>query len=196
MSGPVREPLFVLLAAVGFVLLIACANVANLLLARALTRTREMAVRAALGAGRGRLVRQLVTESVLLWVGRQASAASACGAFLSASDRICSRCELPRLGRSRSTLPVLGFSALLSVADRCCVFGLLPGTERVAHPPERRAGVGTRGSVGASSRRTRQALVIADLAVALVLLVGAGLMLKSVAGCCSVDPGFDQRAAC
>ena len=187
-SGPVREPLFVLLAAVGFVLLIACANVANLLLARTLTRTREMAVRAALGAGRGRLVRQLVTESVLLWVAGGVGGLAVGAAVLQGLIQLFPG-ELPVASQIAIDLPVLGFSALLSVLTGL-VFGLLPALSASSSRMSGALASGTRGAVGSSSRRTRQALVIADLAVALVLLVGAGLMLKSVSRLLQVNPGF------
>ena len=177
--------------AVGFVLLIACANVANLLLARTLTRTREMAVRAALGAGRGRLVRQLVTESVLLWVAGGVGGLAVAAAVLQGLIQLFPG-ELPVASQIAIDLPVLGFSALLSVLTGL-VFGLLPALSASSTRMSGALASGTRGAVGSSSRRTRQALVIADLAVALVLLVGAGLMLRSVSRLLQVNPGFDPR---
>ena len=190
-SGPVKEPLYVLLAAVGFVLLIACANVANLLLARGMSRTREMAVRAALGAGRARLIRQLVTESLLLWTAGGV-AGVALGALLLRALADLAPVELPRAAAIGIDGSVLAFSALLSVATGL-LFGLLPALNTTPLRLSHALASDARGSVGASSRRARQALVIIDLAVALVLLVGAGLMLKSVGRLVSVDPGFNSE---
>jgi putative ABC transport system permease protein len=189
-SGPVKEPLYVLLAAVGFVLLIACANVANLLLARGMSRSREMAVRAALGAGRARLVRQLVTESLLLWtVG--GAAGVALGALLLRALADLAPVDLPRAAAIGIDGSVLAFSALLSIATGL-IFGLVPALNSAPLRLTQALGSNTRASVGSSSRRARHALVIVDLAVALVLLVGAGLMLKSVGRLVSVDPGFNS----
>ena len=189
-SGPVKEPLYVLLVAVGFVLVIACANVANLLLARGMNRTREMAVRAALGAGRARLVRQLVTESLLLWTAGGA-AGLGIGALMLEALKSRAPVELPRAAAIGIDGPVLAFSALLSVATGL-LFGLLPALNTTPLSLSHALASDTRSSVGASSRRARQTLVIVDLAVALVLLVGAGLMLKSVGRLVSVDPGFSS----
>jgi putative ABC transport system permease protein len=190
-SGLVKEPLYVLLAAVGFVLLIACANVANLLLARGMNRTREMAVRAALGAGRARLLRQLVTESLLLWTAGGA-AGLAIGALLLFALKSGAPIELPRAAAIGIDGWVLAFSALLSVVTGS-LFGLLPALNTTPLSLSHALASDTRSSVGASSRRARQTLVIVDLAVALVLLVGAGLMLKSVGRLVSVDPGFNTE---
>ena len=189
-AGPVREPLMVLLAAVGFVLLIASANVANLLLARGMTRTREMAVRAALGAGRARLVRQLVTESLLLW-SAGGIAGLAVGAFLLRTLSSLAPVELPRAGAIAIDGSVLAFSALLSIGTGV-IFGLVPALNAAPTRLGNALATDARGSVGAASTRARRVLVIAELAVALVLLVGAGLMLKSVARLLNVDPGFNS----
>ncbi len=189
-SGPVKEPLYVLLAAVGFVLLIACANVANLLLARGMSRSREMAVRAALGAGRGRLIRQLVTEGLLLWTAG-GIAGIAVGAFLLQTLADLAPVELPRAAAIGIDGWVLGFCGGLSIVTGL-LFGLLPALNTPLRLTNALAS-DARGSVGTSSRRARQALVVIDLAVALVLLVGAGLMLKSVGRLVSVDPGFKSE---
>lgn len=185
-SGAVREPLLVLLAAVGFVLLIACANVANLLLARAMNRTREMAVRAALGAGRGRLVRQMVTESCLLWAGGGV-AGLAVGALALEGLMNIAPVDLPTSTAAAIDLRVLLVSAGTAIGTGL-LFGLVPAlavTRQTTLRP------GSRGVAG-GSRRARQTLVVVDLAVALVLLVGAGLMLRSVSKLLDVSPGFES----
>ena len=187
LSGAVREPLFVLLGAVGFVLLIACANVANLLLARALNRSREMAVRAALGAGRGRLVRQMMTESCLLWVVGGAGGV-AVGALLLEGLLKLAPLDLPAHAAAAMDVRVLLFSTAVAIGTGL-LFGALPAlsvTRETSLRPDLRG-------VAGGSRRARQTLVVVDLAVALVLLVGAGLMLKSVSKLLAVDPGFDGR---
>jgi putative ABC transport system permease protein len=177
----------VLLGAVSFVLLIACANVANLLLARGLNRTRELAVRAALGAGRGRLIRQLVTESVVLWtIGGAVGIAMA--AWLIGRLVALAPGDLPRTAATSVEPRVLAFAVGLSVLTGL-VFGLFPA---LGASSTRLAGAlsGARGAVGSSPRHARAALVVVDLAVAVVLLAGAGLMLQSVARLVALDPGF------
>ena len=189
-SGSVRQPLFVLLGAVALVLLIACANVANLLLARAMSRSREMAVRAALGAGRSRLVRQMVTESTMLWIVGGAAGVAVAFLLLRLLATIAPG-DLPRSSVIAIDLPVLAFSAVLSVLTGL-LFGLLPALGATSGRLSGALSSGARGSVGTTSRRLRQTLVVMDLAVALVLLAGAGLMLKSVASLLDVDPGFSS----
>ena len=188
-SGPVREPLLVLLGAVAFVLLIACANVANLLLARAVGRTREIAVRSALGAGRGRLVRQMVTESVMLWALGGAAGIALAAVLLNLLSSL-TPADLPRAAGIAIDRRVLAFAAGLSVLTGLA-FGLFPALG--ATSARLGAALGsTRGAVGGTSRRVRQGLVMLDLAVALVLLAGAGLMLRSVGRLLDVDPGFNS----
>ena len=186
--GRIRPAVVVLLGAVGFVLLIACTNVANLLLARASTRERELALRAAIGAGRGRIVRQLLTESVLLaaiggaaglllaWVGLDA--------LVAAAPR-----DLPRLDEIRIDGRVLLFTLALSIATGL-LFGVAPALQTAAVDPGRTLKEGGRGTtmVGQSLRR---GLVVLEVALAVVLLVGAGLMIRSFVNVQRVDLGFD-----
>ncbi len=192
--GPVREAILLLFAAVAMVLLIACANVASLQLARAAARSREMAVRLSLGARRAHLVRQLLTESVLLGAcGGAAGLIVAEGALrvLLATGAA----GLPRLAGAGSGIDgrALLFSAALSLVTGM-VFGLVPALEASRTPV---AGalheVGRAATSGRRARRARSVLIVAEVAVALVLLAGAGLLLKSFSRVMAVDPGFDPR---
>jgi len=188
--GDVRTPLLVLLGAVAFVLLIACANLANLLLARTLGRGREIAVRSALGAGRGRIVQQLLVESVLL--GIVGAAVGLLGASLGLNAIVSSiGQELPRVGEITIDGRVLAFT---------CAIGVLTGLLAGVAPAWRltkgdinetlKRGLGRAGSE-AGERLVRSGLVISEVALALVLLVGAGLLIRSLSHLQSVDPGFD-----
>ena len=185
----VQRPLLVLFGAVAFVLLIACVNVSNLLLARATTRTGEIAVRAALGAGRGRLVRQLLAESVVL------SLAGGAAGLLLASWGVralmsMAPADLPRAATVEIDTTVLAFSVVLSIAAGV-LFGTVPAL--IASKPNlaiflrdvRRDGGFTGGR-----RRVRELLVSAQVALALVLLAGAGLAIRSFQRLTHVDPGF------
>jgi putative ABC transport system permease protein len=190
----VSARLWVLAGAVGFVLLIACANVAGLLLARATARSREFAVRAALGAARLRLIRQLLVESVLI-----AAAGGAAGLLLAnwtlrwiASS---TALELPRAGEIRLDWIVLGFIAGLSLATGV-LFGLVPSLG--ASRPDLAAVLRASGEAAASSRRrlafglsARGVLVVAQVALSMILLTGAALLMQSVARIRGVDPGFN-----
>ena len=187
--GDVRPMLVVLLGAVGFVLLIACANVANLLLARAAARQKEMAIRGALGASRARVVRLLLTESVVLAV-----LGGAVGLILASwsLDLLVSLkpANLPRLAEIGINRTVFVFTLAISVVTGI-VFGLVPAFQ--ASKPDLNEGLkdSGRGATGGPGRhRVRTLLVVSEVALSLVLLVGAGLMMRSFARLLAVDPGF------
>ncbi|MFL5578252.1 MAG: ABC transporter permease [Gemmatimonadaceae bacterium] len=186
--GKVRPALLAMLGAVAFVLLIACANVANLLLVRAAARESEIAVRTALGAGRGRLVRQLVTESVLL-----ALAGAVLGALLAswAVDAVVAfgPRRLPRLDEVAVDGHVLLFAAAIAVATGIA-FGLVPALQAARPDIGQVLNASVRGTSRGGAQRTRSALVMSEMALAVVLLVGAGLLIRSFTRLIRVDPGF------
>jgi putative ABC transport system permease protein len=190
--GDARSGLLMLFAAVGLVLLIACANLSNLLLARATARNKEINVRVALGATRWDIVRQLLTESVLLAV----TGATAGLGFAVWALRVLLRFapgELPRVSESGLNLPVLAFTAAVAVFTSL-LFGLIPALHAT------RAGLASSlnegGRSGTETRvhtRLRDAFVVVETALAVVLLAGAGLMLRSLLGLARVDPGFAKN---
>ncbi len=185
----VRPALLVLFGAVGFVLLIACVNVANLMLARAAGREREMAVRTAVGAGRGRLVRQLLTESVVL-----ATAGGIFGFVIAfAALRLLVAVapeDLPRVADIGIDPWVLTFTIGVSVGTGL-LFGLAPALHTARSNFAESFKEGGRGSTtGARGRRVRTVLVVAEVALALVLLVGAGLLMRSFRQILQTDPGY------
>jgi predicted permease len=186
--GDVRTRLLILLGAVGLLLLIACANVANLLLARATTRQREIALRAALGASRWRIVRQLVSESVMLSVLGGALGIVAAHQALSLLKAILPA-DTPRLADVSVDTRVLLFTALLSVLTGI-LFGLVPaaGASKVDLTKSLKAG-GDRGGSSGNNHLTRS-LVVAEVAVSVVLVIAAGLLVKSFWNLSHADPGF------
>jgi predicted permease len=194
--GDVRKALLVLLGAVSFVLLIACANVANLLLARATLRRREIAIRSSIGAGRGRIIRQLLTESVLLSL-----AGGALGLLIGYAGvralLTLNPGDIPRIGQRGALLMldwrVLVFTLVISFLTGI-LFGLIPAfnasrTDLNATLKES----GLRSGSGLLRNKSRSLLVIAEMSLAVVLLVGAGLMIRTFGMLRSVDPGFDAH---
>ena len=189
--GDTGKALYTMLGAVGFVLLIACANVANLLLVRAATRESEIAVRTALGAGRGRLVRQLVTESVLL-----AAAGGVIGMALAAwaVDAVVAfgPAALPRLNEIAMDGRVLLFTTAVALGTGL-LFGLVPALHAARPDISQMLRESVRGTSRGGAQRTRGMLVVTELALAVVLLVGAGLLVRSFMRLVNVDPGFSTE---
>ena len=191
--GDTRRALVVLLGAVGLVLLVACVNVANLLLARISAREGELAVRAALGAGRGRIVRQLFIESLLLALVGGAAGVLLAGVLVDALIALQPQ-DVPRLAEVRVDRVVLGFAFGLSLVTSV-LFGALPALQvsRRATAPALRHG--SRGILGGARPGLRGGLVVGQIALAMVLLVGSGLLIRSFSLLRQVDPGFDARSA-
>ncbi len=189
--GGVRTGLIILLGAVGFVLLIACANLATMLLARASARERELAIRVALGAGPWRVLRQLLTESVILAVVGGAAGLLLSVWGLELLKRIGAR-TIPRLAEVNLDFSVVAVTTAVSLGTGI-LFGLIPAL--VSAKPELTEALkeGGRGSTAGTRRnRIRNSLVVAEIALALVLLVGAGLLMKSFVRLQNVDPGFNS----
>ncbi len=190
--GDVRPALLVLSAAVALVLLIACANVANLFLARAATREREIAIRTALGASRFHIVRQLLLETLLL-----ALLGAAAGLLLASwsTDALVALgpAGLPRLKEIRVNGFVVAFTFGIALLTSL-IFGLVPALQVSRPQVEQSLKEASRGSTGGTrSHRLRSAFVVSQFALSLVLLVGAGLLMRSFAGLRSVQPGFEPR---
>jgi putative ABC transport system permease protein len=189
--GERRRPLLVLLGAVGLVLLIACANVANLLLARAGAREKELAIRGALGAGRFRLARQLLTENLLLAVAGSAAGLLLASWLISLVGSLNSTDTFGELGRVAAITidrRVLGFTLLMTLVTGT-LFGLLPAL-RLSRPDLNVSlKEGGRGG-GLHGRGLRNALMVGEVALAIVLLVGAGLLIRSFVKLLNVNPGY------
>jgi predicted permease len=188
-TGSVRRGLLVLLGAVAFVLLIACVNVASLLLARASVRSREVAVRMALGANRGRLVRQLLTESmVLAFAG---GAAGVLVAIVGVRGLVAlSAGQLPRGTDVRVDAGVLVFAVAISLVTGL-LFGLVPALRAASGSLQSALRSGGRGFAGSGGQRLRNWLVVAEVGLAMILVIGGGLMIRSFQKLLAVDPGFD-----
>lgn len=189
MVEAVRPALLALAGAVTLVLLVACVNVANLLLARSAARAREVGMRAALGAGRGRLVRQMLTESLVLAVAGGIAGLGVAGLFqrgllVLLGDRM----PIPRVDQVALDLPVLAFTMATALATGI-LFGLAPAFVSTSHANEALRDGGRHGG-GRRLRRMLGALVVAEVALSLVLLTGAGLLMRSFVKLQNVDPGF------
>jgi putative ABC transport system permease protein len=186
-----RQSLFILMGAIVLVLLIACGNVASLLMARGSARNTEMAVRSALGAGRPRLIRQLLTESVLLSLG-----AGILGVLAAVwlQDLILGFASMETLGLRDVGMSgsMLGFALVLSLAT-ALLFGVVPALATVRTNPAADLKEGGRGSTSGGSARLRSGLVVLQVALSVILLIGSGLLIRSFARLSGVDPGFETE---
>jgi putative ABC transport system permease protein len=189
--GDVRPALLVLLGAVGFVLLIACANVANLVLARTLGRRKELAVRSALGASRGRIVRQLFAETTLLAVLGGALGLAIAGFCVKLIVAVLAG-EMPRAGEIQLGGVVLAFTFGISLVTGALA-GILPAWRLTHANPNEALKQGGRADADAGSPAVRNSLVVAEVALALVLMFGAGLLVRSLGRLRQVDPGFNPK---
>jgi putative ABC transport system permease protein len=190
-SGSLRPALLIMLGAVGFLLLIACANIANLLLARSAGRMREMAVRSALGASRSQLIRLALTESMVLAVVGGACAFLLAGWGTGLISSVGAR-VIPQLVKVRLDLPVLIFTMAVTLLSGF-LFGLFPAWHLSSLCVNEVLKEGGRGSRGATHGNMRKGLAVSEISLALILLAGAGLMLRTFLKLESVDPGFDSR---
>ncbi len=190
--GDYRQRLFILLGAVGFVLLIACGNIANLLLARGAARSSEMAIRAALGAGRARIVRQLLTESLLLATVSAVAGLAVAGWGVQALIAVAPE-GVPRLDQTALDPVVVGFTLAIAFAS-ALIFGLAPALRAARADVQAVLKEGGRGAgMGGVRDRLRTGLIVGELAIALLLLVGAGLLIRSSLALQGVRPGFEAR---
>ncbi len=189
--GDVRPALLVLLGAVGFVLLIACANVANLVLARTLGRRKELAVRAALGASRGRIVRQIFAETTLLALLGGAAGLAVAGFGVKLIVAVLAG-EMPRADEIRMGGAVLAFTFGISLVTGALA-GILPALRLTHANPNEALKQGGRADADAGSPALRHSLVVAEVALALVLMFGAGLLVRSLGRLRGVDPGFNPK---
>ena len=187
--GDVRTPLLVLLGAVGLVLLIACANVGNLLFTRALARRKELAVRAALGAGRGRVFQQLLVEAMMLSLAGGIAGVLLADTTLNVTAALLAD-QLPRADEVRLDARVLLFAAVVSILTGVLA-GALPALRAVRSDLTDALKEGGRND-GALGVRTRYGLIVCEVALSLVLLMGAGVMIRSLLALRNVDPGFDS----
>jgi predicted permease len=193
--GTIRVRLYILLGAVGLVLLVACANVANLLLARAFARQREFAVRAALGAGRGRIVRQLLAESTMLGLAGVLLGVLVAYGGLGGIRALGPR-SIPRLAEIAIDARVLAFTLMVSMGSGL-LFGLVPAlrVSRIDLTASMKHGGAAAGSTAwGRGHTTRRLLVVSELALSVLLLIGAGLLLRSFTTLQRVDPGFNSRS--
>ncbi len=192
LTADTRRPLWILLGAVALVLLIACANVANLLLVRSAGRQREMAVRIAIGASSRQLINQLLTESLLLFLAGAVAGCLIANAVLPLLLRL-GPADIPRLADASIDLQVLLFALGVALLTGVA-FGLFPALQSarlgIANPLRESS---TRASTSKASKRVRQALVIAEIAITLLLLVGASLLVETFRNLQAVQPGFDPR---
>jgi predicted permease len=189
--GDTRPAMIILLAAVGLVLLIACVNIASLLLARGAGRSREIAIRTALGASRVRIVRQLVTESLLLSLAGAAIGVGAASWAIAALVRLYPQ-NLPRLSQVSVDYRVLLFSLAAAIGS-AVLFGLFPALQATKINLEESLREGARAGSSARHQQFRRSLVMAETALGVVLLVGAGLLIRSFDRLARVDPGFNSH---